>query len=123
MPSKPVASLVGTDDASQRGEQPLRQVEDAVRRLVQLAQDLSWADVDGDVLVDMIVGGARCVVTASRPSAPSRRVAASAATTLSPREQEIARMVASGYTTKEIASVLEISSWTVSTHLRRVFGK
>ena len=32
-------------------------------------------------------------------------------------------MVADGFTNKEIASVLEISSWTVSTHLRRIFGK
>jgi DNA-binding CsgD family transcriptional regulator len=32
-------------------------------------------------------------------------------------------MVGDGFTNKEIASVLEISSWTVSTHLRRIFGK
>ena len=32
-------------------------------------------------------------------------------------------MVAQGYPNKTIAAVLEISSWTVSTHLRRVFAK
>ncbi|HKN52717.1 MAG TPA: helix-turn-helix transcriptional regulator, partial [Amycolatopsis sp.] len=42
---------------------------------------------------------------------------------LSPREQEIARMAAIGYPNKAIAAVLEISSWTVSSHLRRVFVK
>ena len=42
---------------------------------------------------------------------------------LSPRECEICRLVASGLTNKEIGGVLEISEWTVSTHLRRVFGK
>jgi DNA-binding CsgD family transcriptional regulator len=42
---------------------------------------------------------------------------------LSPREQEIARMVAQGYANKTIASVLEISSWTVASHLRRIFVK
>jgi DNA-binding CsgD family transcriptional regulator len=42
---------------------------------------------------------------------------------LSPREQEIARMVASGYPNKTIASILEISSWTVASHLRRIFMK
>ena len=42
---------------------------------------------------------------------------------LSPRECEICRLVASGLTNKEIGAVLEISEWTVSTHLRRVFGK
>ncbi|TMC13886.1 MAG: helix-turn-helix transcriptional regulator [Chloroflexi bacterium] len=42
---------------------------------------------------------------------------------LSPREREIARMVARGLPNKAIAAVLDISSWTVSTHLRRMFAK
>lgn len=42
---------------------------------------------------------------------------------LSPRECEIARLVASDLTNKEIARVLDISEWTVSTHLRRIFSK
>jgi DNA-binding CsgD family transcriptional regulator len=42
---------------------------------------------------------------------------------LSPREHEIARMVAKGYANKSIASVLDISSWTVSSHLRRIYAK
>lgn len=42
---------------------------------------------------------------------------------LSPREKDIARMIASGLPNKTIASSLEISEWTVSTHLRRIFAK
>jgi DNA-binding CsgD family transcriptional regulator len=42
---------------------------------------------------------------------------------LSSREREIARMIAEGHTNKTVAAVLEISSWTVSTHLRRIFAK
>ena len=42
---------------------------------------------------------------------------------LSPREQEIARMVGQGHSNKVIADVLNISSWTVCTHLRRIFLK
>lgn len=42
---------------------------------------------------------------------------------LSPREMQIARLVARGATNRAIASALDISSWTVSTHLRRVFAK
>jgi two-component system, NarL family, nitrate/nitrite response regulator NarL len=42
---------------------------------------------------------------------------------LSPREKEIVRMVAQGHPNKIIAGVLNISSWTVCTHLRRVFAK
>jgi len=43
--------------------------------------------------------------------------------TLSPREMQIARLVARGATNRAIATTLDISSWTVSTHLRRVFAK
>ena len=32
-------------------------------------------------------------------------------------------MVAKGYPNKTIASVLDISTWTVASHLRRVFSK
>lgn len=46
-----------------------------------------------------------------------------ASVTLSPREQEIVRMVAQGHPNKVIAAVLNISSWTVCTHLRRIFAK
>ena len=41
----------------------------------------------------------------------------------SEREQEIARMVARGYANKTIAAVLDISTWTVGTYLRRIFAK
>jgi DNA-binding CsgD family transcriptional regulator len=52
-----------------------------------------------------------------------RRSSPSPMSLLSPREQEIARMVAQGHANKTIASVLEISSWTVASHLRRIFVK
>jgi two-component system, NarL family, nitrate/nitrite response regulator NarL len=42
---------------------------------------------------------------------------------LSPREREIVRMVARGHQSKVIAAVLNISSWTVCTHMRRIFAK
>jgi DNA-binding CsgD family transcriptional regulator len=44
-------------------------------------------------------------------------------TSLSPREQEIARLVAVGYPNKTIAGILDISPWTVATHVRRIFNK
>lgn len=65
-------------------------------------------------LLDMTVDGVRCALIAVQPSP---------ADSLSPREREIARMVGQGYTNKMIAHVLEISLWTVSTHLRRIFAK
>ena len=67
------------------------------------------------VLLDVEFGEVRLL--ALRRSSPSPM------SMLSPREQEIARMVAQGYANKTIASVLEISSWTVASHLRRIFVK
>lgn len=71
-------------------------------------------DGAGEVLVDYEVDGVRCVLA---------RTSHAPATRLSPRELDVARMVAKGYPNKIIASVLEISVWTVSTHLRRIFAK
>ena len=102
-------------------------VHAAARRLLALARTLP-PDASGDgVVVDLVVDGARCVVTRALPRAEqnghARPAHCPAVSALTPREQEIARMVGDGFTNKEIASVLEISSWTVSTHLRRIFGK
>jgi DNA-binding CsgD family transcriptional regulator len=70
------------------------------------------------VLFACEVDGVRCTLMKTEPSPPE-----SQHTTLSPRESEIVRMIAKGYPNKAIAGVLEISVWTVSTHLRRVFAK
>ena len=39
------------------------------------------------------------------------------------QELEIVRRVAAGESNQAIASALHISTWTVSTHLRRIFAK
>ena len=71
----------------------------------------------GEVLVQFDVDGLRCqVVVLDEPAQPT-------GVSLSPREEEIVRMVARGCTNRMIASVLDISEWTVGTHLRRVFQK
>jgi DNA-binding CsgD family transcriptional regulator len=68
--------------------------------------ELDVTDVDGHrYLLIKTVPVARCALS------------------LSPREREIVRMVALGRQNKVIASVLNISSWTVCTHLRRIFAK
>ncbi|WP_088889341.1 response regulator transcription factor [Leptolyngbya ohadii] len=45
------------------------------------------------------------------------------ATLLTDRELQIVTLVALGWSNKQIASHLEISQWTVSAHLRRIFIK
>jgi DNA-binding CsgD family transcriptional regulator len=50
-------------------------------------------------------------------------VPVSPAELLTPRELQIVALVADGRANKQIADVLRISEWTVSTHLRRIFAK
>ena len=98
---------------------------DAVTRtLVELIEALSGGSNSGsdhgnsseEVLVDTEVDGSRYLLL--RMPKPNRN-----RIQLSPREQEIVRMVAKGHPNKVIADVLNISAWTVCTHLRRIFAK
>ena len=68
-----------------------------------------------EILLDVELDGARYLLI-RLPKSEERAQ-------LSPREQEIVRMVAGGHPNKAIASVLNISSWTVCTYLRRIFAK
>ena len=82
--------------------------------------DAELEDTDGrgaeQVLFDIDVDGNRYLLIKTMPVERS-------AVALSPREREIVRMVAQGRQNKVIAAVLNISSWTVCTHLRRIFAK
>lgn len=49
--------------------------------------------------------------------------ASTVAELLTARELQIVALVAEGRINKQIADILRISEWTVSTHLRRVFAK
>lgn len=80
------------------------------------AREEEFESVSEEILFACEVDGVRCVL-ARAPHAPADALA------LSPREREIARMIAKGYPNKVIASVLDISVWTVATHLRRIFTK
>ena len=89
-----------------------------LRPLVKLMQRVAGeAGEDGaaeDLLLDVEIDGVRCVLVRE----PTRESVA-----LSPREHEIARLVAEGHPNKTIAAELDISAWTVGTHLRRIFAK
>jgi DNA-binding CsgD family transcriptional regulator len=71
----------------------------------------------GEVLLDLEVDGIRCQLI--QHAAPDHRTEVR----LTPREREVARMVAMGLTNAAIAGKLNLSPWTVSTHLRRIFAK
>jgi DNA-binding CsgD family transcriptional regulator len=90
-------------------------VQNLVRALVRRVSELGSPDlVSRRPLLDRVELGMRCVVV---PIAPKGQEL------LSPRESEIARMVGLGYTNRAIAAVLEISLYTVSAHMRRIFTK
>jgi DNA-binding CsgD family transcriptional regulator len=102
----------------------VKDVDEVIRALTGLIQVItrrhgttnSTGSLAEEVLVDAEVDGARYLVVRMRRLGYSR-------VQLSPREQEIVRMVAKGHPNKVIADVLNISSWTVCTHLRRIFAK
>ncbi len=104
------------------GELP-GELEGALRSLADMLRASAYDfDADGNsvagrnsVLLDVVLGDVRLLALRVRRPSPM--------SLLSPREQEIARMVAKGYANKTIASVLQISSWTVASHLRRIFVK
>jgi DNA-binding NarL/FixJ family response regulator len=90
-----------------------------VRSLVRsIAGDTpSPLDQTQELVLDIEVDGVRYLLIRQMCQTPRIQ------SILSPRELEIARMVAKGYPNKIIAGVLDISSWTVCTHLRRIFAK
>ncbi len=69
-----------------------------------------------EIVYESNVDGVRYYLVRSLPQPDS-------AVNLSPREQDIARLVAQGLPNKCIGKELGISRWTVATHLRRVFKK
>lgn len=95
-----------------------------VRRLVAGAHLLHRTQTgnrgssDGrEVLLDLKVDEVRCLLTRIPREGHHPEVR------LTPREREVARMVAQGLTNSGIAGKLALSPWTVSTHLRRIFAK
>jgi len=67
------------------------------------------------------------ILVVAEEAARSRRIAngtsAEVPSRLTGRELEIAVLVAQGCATKNIAYRLQISEWTVSTYMRRIFAK
>lgn len=112
------------------GRDPSRELHEALSRVLRSL--LTELDRDGfssesEVVADVDVDGVRYTLTRQPPDEvepaqppPSARPAIAS---LSSRELEIARMIAKGYTNKTVAAILDISSWTVDTHLRRIFAK
>jgi DNA-binding CsgD family transcriptional regulator len=105
------------------GDAVRQRIEELIREFVgRIAGSLEPSPRSGqvhnqeEIIIDTIVDGARYLLIRMSALPPLL-------VSLTPREQEIVRMVAKGYPNKTIAGFLNISSWTVGTHLRRIFAK
>jgi len=101
-------------EALHKREELAAKLRPLIKQMQQVAGEAAADGAAEDLLLDVEVDGVRCVLVRE----PTRESVA-----LSPREQEIVRLVAEGYPNKIIAAELDISAWTVGTHLRRIFAK
>lgn len=109
--------MAGNGTADDPNADSLKAVQTRLRALVRCVGDCGCGDDTSEqVLLDIDLDGGRYVLI-RMPGAQRKTVA------LSPREIEIVRLVAGGHPNKVIAAVLDISCWTVCTHLRRIFSK
>jgi DNA-binding CsgD family transcriptional regulator len=97
------------------GSSPPESVEDLIRKLIRKASGsaLDLHESSGAILKVQLDGRQYTLICSGSEFSCH----------LSPREREIVRLVAQGLPNKCISAVLEISTWTVATHLRRIFGK
>ena len=95
------------------------------QRLTDALQELLGQVLDGSLELTVVPGAGRAAVLEHHGIRAVLVIDPGAGNGygLSPRELEIARLVAAGATNQAIADALGISLWTVSTHLRRVFAK
>ncbi len=99
------------------------EVESILRQFVECIDvtqpqvDQALQNAQQEIVVEVAVGSTRYVLTCTDQLSTTMPVA------LSPREKEIVRLAAKGLPNKVISDILEISRWTVATHMRRIFAK
>jgi DNA-binding CsgD family transcriptional regulator len=111
-----------TNARARRAERALSEVhgheivQNLVRALMRRVSELTepHLDADGGPLLDYAELGLRCLLIP---------IGEGGHESLSPREIEVAGMVALGHTNRAIGSMLDISTYTVSAHMRRIFTK
>jgi len=103
-------------DASAKDRADSKKAHALVRQLADHAREYPSESVHSRVILQTEVDGVRCVLFRQNDDAVL-------APSLSPREHEIARLIARGEQNKSIADLLQISVWTVNTHVRRIYNK
>lgn len=72
---------------------------------------------------ELILNGLRYHLVLAAPSASPATAPASDVRLLTSRELQVVSCVCAGWGNKQIATKLNISTWTVAAHLRRIFVK
>jgi two-component system nitrate/nitrite response regulator NarL len=95
---------------------PDQSIQDLVRQLIHKVEDSDHSSVSepSTCILGIEIDGVQYTLHRAQITEPCH---------LSPREKEIARLVAEGLPNKCIGAVLEISPWTVATHVQRIFTK
>jgi DNA-binding CsgD family transcriptional regulator len=103
---------------SETTDDPIKSLlKQLIKQVHQQEKPPNHSNGEVDVLVDCEINSVRYTLI-SKPS-----ITTNPTIHLSPREEEIARLIAKGRSNKEVAAILDISPWTVATHLRRIFNK
>ncbi len=122
-------SVLPSGETEVIGEIMLLETRYMVVALPEGAHDLGQAGpvhgcpAEHDGVVRFEVAGRLCSLVARQGPATGAQRCCEPADLLTKRELQIAELVASGRINKQIASDLNISEWTVSTHLRRIYSK
>ncbi len=90
--------------------------------LARLSERQIAANIPEGSLRDTFLAGAHAQIPAARAPTP-RQIAKKEFGGLTPREREIAAMIAQGKTNREIAETLVVSERTVETHVTNVLTK
>jgi two-component system, NarL family, nitrate/nitrite response regulator NarL len=110
------APLNSQNVVSAEAERLLKQLVEQVKAAISLEEQPTVEDIDDRVLFESCIDGLQYQLVRCRSKSEQ-------SVNLSPRELEIACLIAQGQPNKCIANTLSISPCTVSTHLRRIFIK